>query len=73
MTLASGTDRAVVLQWRAAAVALEEVRRNEVRGLTDDEALAAAEALLSLVALAPVDERPTGLVEQQRLFARARG
>lgn len=73
MTLTSGSDRAVVLQWRSAAVALEGVRRNELRGLTDEEALVAADALLSLVALAPVDERLTGLVEQQRIFARARG
>ncbi len=73
MTLASGTDRAIVLQWRNAAVALEAVRRDELRGLTDEDALAAADALLSIVALVPDDERPTGLVEQQRLFARARG
>ena len=62
-----------MLQWRSAAVALEGVRRNELRGLTDEEALVAADALLSLVALAPAKERPTGLVEQQRIFARARG
>ena len=43
-----------------------------MRCLTDEEALAAADALLSLVALAPVNERLTGLVEQQRLFARTR-
>jgi hypothetical protein len=62
-----------VLQWRSAAVALETVRRDELRGLTDQEALAAADALLCLVALAPTEEKLTGLVEQQRLFARARG
>jgi len=73
VTLASGTERAVVLQWRLAAIALEAVRRNELRGLTAEEALVAADALLSLVALVPVDERLTGLVEQQRLFVRARG
>ena len=44
-----------------------------MRGLTDEEALVAADALLSLVALAPANERPTGLIEQQRIFARARG
>ena len=60
-------------QWRSAAVALETVRQAEVRDLTDEEALAAADALLSLVVLIPDDDRPTGLVEQQRLFARARG
>lgn len=72
MTVVPGTDRAVVLQWRSASVALEAVRRIELRGLTDEEALVAADALLSLVPVAPVDERLTGLVEQQRLFARAR-
>ncbi len=62
-----------MLQWRNAAAALEAVRRDELRGLTDEDALSAADALQSLVALAPDDERLTGLVEQQRLFARARG
>lgn len=62
-----------MLQWRAAAVALEAVRMNELRGLTDEDVLAAADSLLSLVALAPDDERLSGLVEQQRLFALARG
>ena len=62
----------VVEQWRSAAIALESVRRQELRDLTDEEALQAADALLSLVPLAPADERLTGLVDQQRLFARAR-
>lgn len=60
-------------QWRGAAVALAEQREKELRALTDAEALAASEALLSLAALLPL--RPdrlttSGLVCQQALLHR---
>jgi hypothetical protein len=44
----------------------------ELRRLTDAEALVAAEELLELVWLLPPPTGLSGLVEQQRLFARAR-
>ena len=60
-------------QWQAAGPALEEVRRRELRRLRDDEALAAAEALLSLAASSPLPEErrvSSGLVAQQALLHR---
>jgi hypothetical protein len=66
------TAAAVVAQWRRAGPALAQVRRDELRGLTDAEALAAAEELLDLIRLIPPPTGGSGLVEQQRLFARAR-
>lgn len=63
---------AVVAQWRRAGPALAQVRRDELRRLTDAEALAAAEELLDLMWLLPPSTDASGLVEQQRLFAHAR-
>jgi hypothetical protein len=63
---------AVVAQWEQAGPALAQVHRNELRELTDAEALAAAEELLDLLRLLPPPVGVSGLVEQQRLFARAR-
>jgi hypothetical protein len=62
-------------QRAAAARAVEDVERRELRALTDQEALRLADALLAAV---PIEEASrqrrehSGLVEQQRLFARAR-
>jgi hypothetical protein len=58
-------------QWRAAAPALDEQRRRELRSLTSDAALAAADALLSVVPpgeIGPDRRTQSGLVEQQRLL-----
>jgi hypothetical protein len=55
-------------QWRAAARALEEQRRHELRSLTAESALAATDALLALASPRSLGvERRThsGLVEQQ--------
>ena len=60
-------------QWRAAGPALEEVRERELRDLTDDQALEAAEELLSMASSMPLPpERldTSGLVAQQALFHR---
>ncbi len=64
---------AVVSQWRRAGPALADVRRQELRRLTDQEALAAAVTLLDLERHLPPRTDGSGLVEQQRIFARARG
>jgi hypothetical protein len=59
----------------AGAAAVAEVERRELRALTDAEALAMSEALLSA---APIEsmtkdrQATSGFVEQQRLFAKAR-
>lgn len=68
----SDTTAAVVAQWRRAGPALARVHRDELRRLTDADALAAAEELLELARLLPPPSGVSGLVEQQRLFARAR-
>ncbi len=62
-------------QWKAAGPALAEQRKLELRALTPSQALAAADALLTLGAAAPVSParaEQSGLVEQQRLFLGAR-
>jgi len=64
-----------MMQWRRAAVALEEQRRRELRALSDREALAASDALLSLAVVLPLDRSRvthSGLVRQQALFHRRR-
>lgn len=55
-----------------AGQALDQIRGEELSKLTDAEALAAAEDLLDLLRFLPPRQGGSGLVEQQRLFARAR-
>ncbi len=60
-------------QWRAAGQALRAQRERELASLSDDEALAAAEMLLTVAAavgLPPVQRTSSGLVQQQALFHR---
>jgi hypothetical protein len=55
--------------------ALEKIRRAELRALTGEQALSATDNLLSLgtgIALSAGRRSKSGLVEQQRLFARLR-
>jgi len=68
-------QQAWMKQWRAAAVALRNVKREELRAMTDEDAVAAFNAL----DLPPHDfprsaDRMdgSGLVEQQRIFQKAR-
>jgi hypothetical protein len=58
-------------QWRSASRELEAVHRQELREMTDAQALLAAEALLSLVEPGAVPEHrrvSSGLVEQQAVL-----
>ncbi len=60
-----------MMQWRRAAVALEEQRKRELRALSDQEALAASDALLSPALILPLDASrltDSGLARQQALF-----
>ncbi len=60
-------------QWRAAGPALEAVRRRELRDLTDEEALAATDELLSMAGSTPLPRERrvwSGLVVQQALLHR---
>jgi hypothetical protein len=73
MPAGAATHREWLRQWREAGPALAAQRRNELLHLSDDRALAASEALLSLattVPLAPIRRRWSGLIEQQALFHR---
>ena len=65
--------RAWMAQWRRAAVALEQVQRRELARMTDAEALAAAERVLTPVGdpyRDPQRLHTSGLVDQQRIFHR---
>jgi hypothetical protein len=75
LTVDHETQRAWALGWQKAGKALEQVRQDELRGLSPERALAAIDNLLSLGARTPVSparRRSSGLAEQQRLFARLR-
>ncbi len=66
-------QRAWMAQWNAARTALRAQRATELRALSNERALAAADALLSIGTLAPVSENrrtSSGLVHQQALFRR---
>jgi hypothetical protein len=72
-----GTGRSVeqvwVAQWCEAGPALAEQRARELREMSEAQALAAAEALLSLALLHPLNASrltESGLVRQQALFHR---
>ena len=68
-------NRRWVAQWRTTGPLLEAIRAEELRAMTEEQARAASEMLL---AAAPIpgdprtDSTTSGLVEQQRIFARAR-
>jgi len=62
----------VVEQWRAAAVALAARRADELRGMSDEDARVAGLQLLAMAGRMPRKTGSSGLVEQQRLFRRAR-
>lgn len=56
-----------------AAAALEAQARDEIRSLTDAEALLASDQLLSMAATAwypPEKEQSLGLIERQRILYR---
>lgn len=64
-------EREWVEQWKAAAEALADRRRLDLRLMSEEEALAAAENLLSLaetVVLNPARRSSSGLVEQQAIL-----
>ncbi len=63
--------RGWIEQWQAAGEALRVQRARELAALSDEEALAAADALLTIAAsveLPPDPRTSSGLVEQQALL-----
>lgn len=63
-------QQAYMAQWRAAAVALEQVKMDELRAMTAAEAAKASQDLLSLGPFPLPEARrlTSGFVEQQRIF-----
>ena len=64
--------RKFVESWRRAGPALEKVKREELRNLSDDECRRQIQALFGTNFQSQNERPPSGLVEQQRIFQRAR-
>ena len=58
--------------WAVTGPILEDLRRRALREMTEDQALEAVLDLLDLVTVLPIKHGGSGLVDQQRYFARAR-
>jgi hypothetical protein len=61
-------------QWRDAAIALHEIKREEMAGMTDEKAIAAFNALdmpPELIWRSPDRANSAGFIEQQRVFRKA--
>ena len=65
-------DKAWVDRWVRSAAALKQVRRRELRQFDHSENAHIVDALLQLGHDLAVPRETSGLVEQQRLFQRAR-
>jgi hypothetical protein len=73
MTPEAATEREWLRQWSDASPALAAKRREALLHLSDERALAASEALLSLVTTVSLNPRrfhSSGLATQQALFHR---
>lgn len=73
MTTFETNEQRWIRQWLSAGPALQERRARELRALTDERAVAAADALLDIGAALPLPESRrawSGMVEMQRLFQR---
>jgi hypothetical protein len=70
--MTSEEAREFVERWRKAGPELEKVRREELRALTDAEARELFRSLLELASLHRQNRPTSGLVQQQRLFQKAR-
>lgn len=68
--------RAWVENWKRIGPELEEIKKRELRALTEEEAARQAAILNESVAdeywIEPARERSEGLIEQQRLFQKCR-
>jgi hypothetical protein len=61
-----------VQTWREAGPRLEEIRRRELRQMTYQQRIKAVDALLQIGSRFGKPRTTSGLVEQQRLFQKAR-
>lgn len=68
-------ERRLILQWIEGGKLVDEIRRRELREMTEEQARQASENVLSLAANFPLPARrvtSSGLIEQQALFHRRR-
>jgi 2-hydroxychromene-2-carboxylate isomerase len=66
-------QRRWIVKWQEARAALRAQRAAELAAMSDEQALAAAETLLTVAdaaGLPPVQRTTSGLVQQQALFHR---
>ena len=66
-------ERRWIKQWRLAGPALARIKRQELRAMTDAQALRASNRVLSLASYLPRSPRrrsTSGLIQQQALFRR---
>ncbi len=66
------TDKEWVEHWRRIGPKLEEIRRRELRNFNYEENLPAIDALLQIGCELRAPRNTSGLVELQRLLARAK-
>ncbi len=64
--------REYVTRWKQAGPALEKVRRDELRNLRDEDVRKQIHDLLDIAGKFPQHRPTSGLVEQQRIFQKAR-
>ena len=65
-------SKAWIERWRRCGPVLEEIRRRELREFKQSENAHIVDGLMQLGHDPPVRRETSGLVEQQRLFRRAR-
>ena len=68
----SEEQRRWVEQWKETGLLLEEIKRDELANLTDEQAWRQIERLQSPTEIWRDPNRPCGLLEQQACFQRAR-
>lgn len=73
MATTPAEQRRWMQQWREAAIALDEVRRDELASLTPRDARRQIRSVLGLPRGWRNPDEPCGLVEQQAFFQRQRG
>ena len=59
-------------QWREASIALDEIKRDELANMSDEEAWRQTEDVLSITNLWRNPDDSCGLIEQQAVFHRRR-
>jgi hypothetical protein len=73
MATTPAEQRRWMRQWREAAIALDEVRRDELANLTPQDARRQIKSVLGYSGGWRNPHEPCGLMEQQAFFQRQRG